>query len=469
MDPNNFETPQAQKNWAPPHHIGLSSSSSIRSEDSFISQVPLPYHLPASQDARFSNHPPRPKSSLNKSYGPSGYGQQRKAINFAPIPEHPDQQTPTAQYHGRQSENMRSPASSYGQYQQRPGTSGHGGSSYNPYDRSDDCYDQSSAGSFSSQYSPGEPAYNQGPAQEYNNHGRQGFSQNQWQSEYQNQNQQMSGGYQQNFGQNDREPLSAWNANRFNGAGASHYGDGAGAYGRIFKDEDFLVNKGLHRRRSAGAGQQYSNPRFQNYNRARSKRHSIGEDRPGTTWTTYETHAAGSSGQGSFTASGANTPRGSYAQPLPAPTPRTARELGEATPTLLEHTVRKLKHQQSAHGPPPPFSLDAIAESPAKAPCGRSTTQDPFTAAPVQIHPTTRRSLSSSNHSMISPARFSLGPSSHLAALCPSGHRPAITVAFDAANMPFVETARLHPSTSMTGVVRIFNVSFLCDPYIQSC
>ena len=73
-----FQTPQGQhhKNDEFPANL-LSSASSIQTDDSFLSQVPLPYHMKedqsqmASQDARFDQGPIRPGSLTSQSQGMS--------------------------------------------------------------------------------------------------------------------------------------------------------------------------------------------------------------------------------------------------------------------------------------------------------------------------------------------------------------------------------------------------------------
>lgn len=481
MDPRDFETPRAQRSSSPNEACGSSSDSTISSSASFISQIPLPYHLPASQDARYTQPPPR-FTHNRPSYGHGGYGVERGRaatfeVNFPPIQEHRVQQNPTAhtaQYSLHQglgaTDNIGGEGRGYSQRQQHsggPSMSGYSSSSYNPYGgRSNESYnEESSEDSSGSHYSSGKCFYNKGPGQRYSqgpspnyNRGRPGSAQNQWQPGYlsqdqnQNMSQQMFRRYQQqNYGQND--PLSSWNNDGYNNGEAFNYDDGIGPRGRQFKDQDVMVKKGLNRRRSAGPAQQYGNPRFNNFDGGRMKRHnSFGQDRQPTQWTNYDTRT----GRPDF---GLDTPKASYAQ-LQAPSPRTARELGQATPSHLEQAARKEAHDQSVHGPPPPFSLNAVLEYSTKAPRGRSNSQDPFGAAPVPNY-SLPRSLSTQSHFISGrPSVVGFGPSPHLAALAPGRHKPNITVAFDAANMPFVETARLHPSTTIAGVIRITNVSF---------
>lgn len=495
MDPRDFETPRAQKSTGPNEEVGLSSNSTISSSASFISQIPLPYYLPPSQDARYAQPPPRPTQNM-ASYGHGGYGAgggraASFAVNFAPIQEHPGQHPSAAQYAQQQgrgpNDTMGGQGHGYSQHQQQPGgpgMSGYSASSYNPYGgRSNDGYQQSSDDTFSSRYSSSDGFYSQGPDQRYiqgppqnYNQGRPGSAQNQWQPVYrsqnqnENQNQQMYGGYQQqqSYGQNAREPLASWNNNRYNGGAGSVYDDEGGPRGRHFKDHDFMVNKGLIRRRSAGPAQQYGNPRLNNFSGGRGKRHnSFDQSRQPAQWTNYDTRTGRPeyTGYSSANASAVNTPKASCAQPPQAPTPRTARELGQATPSHLEQSARKERHEELVHGPPPPFSLNPALESPNNPPRGRSNSQDPFTAVSVQKY-SLPRSLSTQNHLMSRRSRVvGSGPSPHLAALAPGGQKPTITVAFDAANMPFVETARLHPSTSIAGVIRINNVSFSVPPF----
>ena len=152
-----FQTPQGQqhKNEEFPV-LPPSSASSIQTDDSFLSQVPLPYHMKEdqsqmpSQDARFSQGPVRPSSRGRQSQGmtqsqdarfgqgpnrPSsrgsrgymGYGSQRRPVNFGPIMEEPEfeEQTPVqtyAQGNGRRLSNFQglpSAGPSFGQYNQQ--------------------------------------------------------------------------------------------------------------------------------------------------------------------------------------------------------------------------------------------------------------------------------------------------------------------------------------------------------------
>lgn len=591
-----FQTPQAQqrKNDEFPAHL-LSSASSIQTDDSFLSQVPLPYHMKEkqsqsqmqSQDARFGQGPIRPSSrgsqdarfgqgptrpSSRGSHGYMGYGNQRRPVNFAPIMEEPEleEQTPIQTYpqgNGRRLSNCQGPPAgpSFGQYNQQQQDQ-HGsdhGSSYNPYggstrgsdygydnrgyyQNSNGCMPNSmSLGNISSRYPAGQQAigqgggrrmsnvqgpsqgfvqgtsqeYNQGPPQgwgsqydhrnsynqeQYNGYQNQGF-------QNQSQNRRMSAGVNQGrgggYGQIDRgEPVYEYtgNQNRFVRSNPN-YGGGpsgfaGGPYGRQFKDPDFMVNKGAHERRRSVAGTpRYSNPLFNTHNGRghNNKRRSLGDEalmRPApmvaNNYTGGFRDFQYEEDEDTFIGSAINTPTQGHAT-LPAPTPRTARELGDAgTPNHpMITTAKALELSVVKKGPPPAFGLDPLGESPTKRGGGQSI-KDPFNLISPPSHITMGKeaglnrgwsatALSAEENQgkvvggpnltgLIIGGPMVTGPSPQLAALCPDGQKPTVAVAFDPINMPFVETARLHPTSAQTGVVHVFNVSCLVPLYSSS-
>lgn len=565
-----FQTPQSQqrKNDEFPAHL-LSSASSIQTDDSFLSQVPLPYHMKEnqsqmpSQDARFDHGPFRPSSR-----GYMGYGNQRRPVNFPPIMEEPEleEQTPVpnnySQGNDRCLSNFQGPplaGRSFGQYNQQDQQYGSDhGSSYNSYGGSnrgsnhgsnrgsDYGYDNRgyensngriskhmSLGNISSHHPTEQQAFGQGgghrgsnvqgPSQRFVQGPPLGFVQgppqghNQgppqgWGSQYDNRdsyNQGQYNGYQnqgfQNQSQNRRtsagvhqgggggygqidhgEPVSQYtrNQNRFDRSDFN-YGDGpsgtAGrSYGRRFKDPDFMVNKGAHERRRSVAGTpRYSNPLLNTHNGHghNNKRRSLGDEglmRPAPVMANNHTRASRDfqyeEDEDTFIGSAINTPTQGHAT-LPAPTPRTARELGDTgTPNHpMTTTAKALELSVVKKGPAPAFGLDPIEESPTKRGGGQSI-QDPFNLISHPSHvavgtgagmnsgwSTTALSAGESQDRVVSGPNLT-GPSPQLAALCPDGQKPTVAVAFDPINIPFVETARLHPTSAQTGVVHVFNV-----------
>ena len=601
-----FQTPQGQqrKNDEFPAHL-LSSASSIQTDDSFLSQVPLPYHMKEdqsqmpsqdacfgqdpirpssrgsqsqvmtqSQDARFGQGPNRPSSRGSRAY--MGYGNQRRPVSFAPIMEEAEieKQTPIqtyAQGNSRPLSNIQGPppaGPSFDQYNQQDQNqygSNHG-SSYNPYGGSnrgsnhgsnrgsDYGYDNRgndnsnarmprhmSLGNISSHYptrqheggrrmsnvqSPFQ-GFVQGPPQDYNQRPPQGWgSQYDYRSSYhqgqykgyqdqgfqnQGQDRRMSAGLNQG-GDGDHGQIDSggpaypytWNQNRFVRP-SSNCEDGpsgfaGGQCGRYFKDPDFMVNKGAHERRRSVAGTPcYSNPLFNTHNGHghNNKRRSLGDEavmRPalmvansynrGSRDFQYEEN------EDTFIGSAINTPIQGHAT-LPAPTPRTARELGDAvTPSHpLVDTAKALELSVVEKEPPPAFGLDPIEESPTKR-VGSNNIQDPFNLIAPPGHivmakgaglnrgwSTTALSADENQCKVVSGQNLprliiggpiTTGPSPQLAALCPDGQKPTVAVAFDPINMPFVETARLHPTSAQTGVVHVFNVSCLTSLYSSS-
>ncbi|KFY88194.1 hypothetical protein V500_06476 [Pseudogymnoascus sp. VKM F-4518 (FW-2643)] len=174
------------------------------------------------------------------------------------------------------------------------------------------------------------------------------------------------------------------------------------------------------------------------------------------------------------------------------PTPKTARELGQETPTPLLRSRRNESVTDAAKSfkpepmnePPPPFSIngrrqstttDSSQVSPHTVPAAikvrrDSDAVDPFYAESTDVaiygkkarfdFTTPSRAVIPLHVSHYQPAP---GPSTHLATLCPNGAKPNVEVAFDSANMPFVEPARTHPGHRTTGVVRISNIPFSCS------
>jgi len=169
------------------------------------------------------------------------------------------------------------------------------------------------------------------------------------------------------------------------------------------------------------------------------------------------------------------------------PTPKTARELGQETPTPFLRSRRnesvadaaKSFKSDSLNEAPPSFWLDGRKRStttesshvsPRTVPEGKarrsSQVKDPFLGQTTDITvygKKTRFDFGVVPRTVV-PLHVSLyqpspGPSAHLASLCPGGQKPTVEVAFDSANMPFVEPARTHLAQRHTGVVHISNVS----------
>lgn len=609
-----FQTPNGQqrKNDEFPAHL-LSSASSIQTDDSFLSQVPLPYHMREdqsqmpSQDARFGQNPIRPSSrgsqsqgmtqsqdarfgqSLNRSSsrgsrGFMGYGNKRRPVDFAPIMEEPEldepeEETPVptyAQVNGRRLSNFQGPppaGPSFGKCNQQDQDkygSDHG-SCYNPYgganrgsnhgsNRGSDYsydnrgYDNSNArmpkhtslGSISSHYPTGpqggrhmsnvqrpSQGFVQGPPQDHNQGPPQGWgSQYDYRNSYykaqykgyqiqgfqnQAQNRRLSVGLNQGggggggYGQTDRgEPAYQYteNQNRFVRSN-SNYGDGrsgfaGGQYGRQFKNPDFMVNTGTHeRRRSVADTPRYCNPLFNAHNGRghNNKRRSLGDEalmKPAPMAANNYTRRSRDfryeeeeeEEEDTFIGSAIDTPTQGHAT-LPAPTPRTARELGDVgTPSHpMITTAKALELSVVKKGPLPAFGSDSIEEPPTQR-GGSHNIQDPFNliippgrfamgkgAGLNRGWSTTALSAGDNQGNVVgSPnltgliigGTMTTGPSPQLAALCPDGQKPTVAVAFDPINMPFVETARLHPTSAQTGVVHVFNVSRLIPLYSSS-
>ncbi|KFY65264.1 hypothetical protein V496_02688 [Pseudogymnoascus sp. VKM F-4515 (FW-2607)] len=174
------------------------------------------------------------------------------------------------------------------------------------------------------------------------------------------------------------------------------------------------------------------------------------------------------------------------------PTPKTARELGQETPTPLLRSrrnesvtdaARSFIKSESMNEPPPSFSINGRRQStttessqvsprtvPARKARRDSDAVDPFYAesTDVAVHGKKTRFEFTASSRVVMPLHVSLyqpapGPSTHLAALCPNGAKPNVELAFDSANMPFVEPARTHPGHRTTGVVRISNIPFSCS------
>lgn len=171
------------------------------------------------------------------------------------------------------------------------------------------------------------------------------------------------------------------------------------------------------------------------------------------------------------------------------PTPKTARELGQETPTPLLRSRRNESvtdtvipfKPEPMNDPPPTFVIDDRRQStttdsskvsprtvPEKKASHDSDAVDPFYAEPtadIANYVKKARFDFGAPSRAVMPLHVSLyqpapGPSTHLAALSPNGAKPNVELAFDAANMPFVEPARTHPGHRTTGVVRISNVSY---------
>ncbi len=157
------------------------------------------------------------------------------------------------------------------------------------------------------------------------------------------------------------------------------------------------------------------------------------------------------------------------------PTPKTARELGQQTPLAVNKSGANsaiVRASSGANylscGPPPAFlsegnsevSLSSVSSATnmlGHGGRGRSNTQDPFTSGPNAAQ--LPRSVSTGyGTSSLWSVNKGLGPSYHLLTLCQDGRKPSINVAFDAANMPLVESARTHPNMRQTGLVRVSNV-----------
>ncbi|KFY50332.1 hypothetical protein V495_00307 [Pseudogymnoascus sp. VKM F-4514 (FW-929)] len=183
------------------------------------------------------------------------------------------------------------------------------------------------------------------------------------------------------------------------------------------------------------------------------------------------------------------TPNGKITKACP--TPKTARELGQETPTPLLRSRRNESVTDAAKSfksepmtePPPSFSINGRRQSkttdssqvsprtvPEKTVRHDSDAVDPFLTESneVTLYGKKARFDAGTPSRAVMPLHVSLyqpapGPSAHLAALCPNGAKPSVELAFDSANMPFVEPARTHPGHRTTGMVRISNIPFSCS------
>lgn len=528
MNPDNFNGPYMGQPWLLPNPSRLSTIESANSQDSFASQVPLPYHLPV-------NHPGTgyaPSSSgtttMNQVWGHQGYpDQQHLAFNNSPI--NPVESYPVPQYGIQPAQNAPvMPPTSYGGYDrfnQQP-VAGAYTSNFNYQYRPDYPQTQSSFGS--AQY----PSSTQGYL-----HSGQAYTHNDWQNGYDAS--QIVPQYQPAFGpdgqsliHNQDRMLSPLDFDHLSMENPATY---PAVYGYNGEDRNYNPGKPLGRRNTHGgprstAGSNNSRAQNNNGNRQNNggrppKRYvSAGGDRSGqyhdprgssyfeanptNAVEQFKTpsgaaaptikpigHGRSTLAQAAFESVSLNrqveqTPTGKIL--TAQPTPRTARELGQNTPTPRLRSRRNESVAGAATAfrsdvmkePPPPFWLGgkrpSITGSSDVSPgtvikskvLGASSAQDPFVTGPTDIGTAKKISVTgmSNRFDGETPSRaviplhiprpqLVVGPSPHLAALCPGGQKPTIEVAFDVANMPFVELARTHPNNRFTGLVRISNVS----------
>ncbi|KFY15727.1 hypothetical protein V492_01799 [Pseudogymnoascus sp. VKM F-4246] len=435
----------------------LPTVASVDSQESFASQVPLPYHLPA-------DHPGHQYTSRPLTGQPWTYEGPKQPQE---VPKGP-QNYRSDQFYGNQygiPHNQNAPAVQPVAYDER----GRPDPSYPP--------------TYSSGYTQGfgNPEYQRPPVGYA--HGMQPYGHNDWQVP----DRMMSPlGFNPHGPQYPGAYPVAYGPNGPHGGNQNHNNPGKPP-GR----------RNGHRPRSSVAAinlpSQYNNGNKPNHGGFGQKRHvSSGAELSGPrngNESAYEV-----SEPFPWVSNEYKTPNGKIIEAQP--TPKTARELGQETPTPLLRSRRNESvtdaarsfKSESMNDPPPPFSINGRRQSTTtdssqvstrtvpekKARCD-SDAVDPFYAESTDVSiygkkarfdfGTPARAVMPLHVSMYQPAP---GPSTHLAALCPNGAKPNIELAFDSANIPFVEPARTHPGHRTTGIVRISNVSYwhywLLDP-----
>ncbi|OBT42357.1 hypothetical protein VE00_06472 [Pseudogymnoascus sp. WSF 3629] len=452
--------------WALSNPMRLPTIESVDSQESFASQIPLPYHLPA-------GHPEHGYTSRPLTGQPWTYQDPKQ-------PSGASKDVQSDQFHGNQ----------YGmpQHQGAPAVQP---PPYNGRGRHDPTY----APAYNSGYpQDGNSGYQHPPGgyydmQPYGHNGWQGFPAP-----------QSAPAYQQNFGP-DRmmSPLG------FHPHGSQH----TGAYPVVYGPNGGNQNQNQNHYHNHGKP-----PARRNAHRPRS---SVAAINLPSQYNDDFKQKNGGLGQKRYVSSGAEPSRQNQddgdelarepAEPFPwssteyktpngkiiegQPTPKTARELGQETPTPLLRSRRNESvtnvgrsfKTESMNEPPPSFSINGRRQStttdssqvsprtvPEKIARRDSDAVDPFYAESNDIAiygKKARFDFGTPSRAAVMPLHVSMyqpapGPSTHLAALCPNGAKPNVEVAFDSANMPFVEPARTHPGHRTTGVVRISNIPFSC-------
>ncbi|OBT68346.1 hypothetical protein VE03_02897 [Pseudogymnoascus sp. 23342-1-I1] len=412
----------------------LPTLASVDSQESFASQVPLPYHLPAEHPG--NGYTTQPLAGQPWTYQDPKQPQEvsKGAQNFR-----------SDQFYGSQYAPAVQPTI------------------YNNYGSLDPAYT---------------PAYNYGNSEYQHSagaHGMQSYGHNGWQG-----------------------PDRMMSPMGFNPHGPQHPGTYPVAYGPNGGNNNYnhgkpSARRNGHRPRSSVAAinlpSQYNDGNMQNNGGFSQKRHvSSGAE---LSRQNHNGHELPQEVAEPFPWSSDvyKTPNGKIIEAQP--TPKTARELGQETPTLLLRSRRNESvtdaarsfKSESMNEPPPSFSINGRRQStttessqvsPRTVPAAKahrdSGAVDPFYAEPTDVaafgkkarfeFTATSRAVMPLHVSLYQPAP---GPSTHLAALCPNGAKPSVELAFDAANMPFVEPARTHPGHRTTGVVRISNIPFSCS------
>ncbi|KFY23224.1 hypothetical protein V493_05986 [Pseudogymnoascus sp. VKM F-4281 (FW-2241)] len=464
--------------WLLSNPMRLPAVASVDSQESFASQVPLPYHLPADHPGQ--EYTSRPLTGQPWTYeGPKQPAQTSKNV----------QSYRSDQFYGNQ----------YGvpQNQNAPAVQP---ISYDDHGRLDHTY----APAYSSGYphDHGNSGY-QRPGAGYS-HDMQLYGHNGWQNFPVS---QSAGPYQQHYGPSEL-PMGSNGPDRmvsplgYHPHGSQHPGTYSVPYGSNGNNLNYNTGKppprrNGHRPRSSVAsisqlsqynnGNRHSNGGFgggfgqkrhvssgAELSRQNHEHHELADDDPEPfPWSSKEFQ----------------TPKAKIIEARP--TPKTARELGQETPTPLLRSRRnesvtdaaKSFNTESMNDPPPMFFIDGRRQStttdsgqlsprtvPEKKAHIDSDAADPFYAESTDVaiygkkarfdFGTPSRAVMPLHVSHYQPAP---GPSTHLAALCPDGAKPGVELAFDSANMPFVEPARTHPSHRTSGVVRISNIPFSCS------
>ncbi|KFY74950.1 hypothetical protein V499_05049 [Pseudogymnoascus sp. VKM F-103] len=419
--------------WLLSNQMRLPTVASVDSQESFASQVPLPYHLPA--DYPEHGYPSRPLTGQPWTY------QDPKQPSGASKDVHGHR---SDQFYGNQygtPQNQGAPAVQLPSYNGR--------------------------GRFDPAYAPG---YNSGYPHDFGNsgyqhppggysHDMQPYGHNVWQGFSVP---QPVSGYQQAFGP-DRmmSPLG------FHPHGSQHPGQYPVAYGPNNGNQNHNHNHNHNHGKP---------PARRNGHRPRS---SVAAINLPSQYNDDFKQRNGGLGQRRYVSSGAETSRDNHdgghesihetAEPFPwsskeyqtpngkiiesQPTPKTARELGQETPTPLlrsrrnesvTNVTRSFK-TESMNDPPPSFSINGRRQStttdssqvsphtvPEKTARGDSDAVDPFYAESTDIAiygKKARFDFGTPARAAVMPLHVSLyqpapGPSTHLAALCPNGAKP---------------------------------------------
>lgn len=427
--------------WLLPNPMRLPEVASVDSQESFASQVPLPYHLAA-------DHP--------------GHGYRSQFVTGQPWsyqdPKHPmevskgAQDYRSCQFYGNQ----------YG-ISQNHGAPAVQPISYDGHVGLDPAYPPA--------YGPGydhgfrNPEY-QGPPVGYS-HGMQPYGHNGWQGP---------------------DPMMSPMEFQHPGPYPMAYGPNRG--NQNYNHGKPPARRNGHRPRSSVAAinlpSQYNGGNKENNGGFGQKRYvSSGAELSTQSHSSHESQEV--TEPFPWTSTEYKTPNGKTTEAQP--TPKTARELGQETPTPLLRSRRNESvsdavnsfKSEPTNDPPPTFFIDGTRQStttdtsqvsprttPEKKASHDSDAVDPFYAEPIAdiaIYGKKTRFDFGAPSRAVMPLHVALyqpapGPSTHLAALCPNGAKPSVELAFDAAHMPFVEPARTHPGHRTTGVVRISNVSY---------